>query len=269
MDGRLLEKILKMVILLTCTTLYAQALQKGVPSPEKHFANANELYKKGDYSKALEEYKKIENKSAATYYNLGNCAYKLQQYGWALLYWRRAEQRWSFFNREELIENISLLKEEVAINQGIRTKKRGLIMRAFAKIKHLILSWLQATPLLALQLLFLLLWLFVFIYLRFLYKRRRKGTIVALFALIAFFGILLVMRASIASRTYGVVVGKQARLLSGPGETFQNLRNIPEATEVIIKQKGRPSTDNDEYLKVKALRQLGWIKKDNVEKVVD
>ena len=61
----------------------------------------------------MQYYKRIPHKSAVVNYNLGNCAYKLGQKGYALLYWRRAEHAWKFTGREELLENIFLLKGEL------------------------------------------------------------------------------------------------------------------------------------------------------------
>lgn len=46
------------------------------------FSKANQLYKKGDYLQAIENYEAIENlglQSAEVYYNLGNCFFKTNQ----------------------------------------------------------------------------------------------------------------------------------------------------------------------------------------------
>jgi len=227
---------------------------------QDYFVQANILYKEGKFEAAMELYEKIPNKSAYVYYNLGNCAYKLKRYGWALLHWRRAERYWGFFNRDELLDNIMLLQEEVKKAAGIQKEKRSPIMLAITKIKNLIISWIRSTPHIIIQLLFLLLWLFLFIYIRFLYKKRKKWTIIALFALIAFFGILLVVRYSIDARKYGVVVSQQARLLSGPGETFQTLMQIETAQEAVIKK------EKSDYYKVKVNKHIGWISKKDIEK---
>lgn len=61
------------LLLIIASTVKAQ-------SADELFISANNLYKEGDYTRALEMYKAIEaqeNVSSALYYNLGNCYYKL------------------------------------------------------------------------------------------------------------------------------------------------------------------------------------------------
>jgi len=225
------------------------------------FERANQFYKDGKFDKAMELYKQIPDKSSYVNYNLGNCAYKLNDYGFALLYWRRAEKNWGFFNRGELLENVMLLKEKMVELSGATVKKHNVISLFFIKSKNILSSWTRTMPLFILQFLFLLLWLFLFVYLRFLYKKRRKHTIAALFSLIAFFGIILVVRYSFESKIYGIVVEKQAPVLSGPGKTFQTIMQIYQAEEVVIKK------ESGDYYKIKALKSAGWIDKKYVEKV--
>jgi tetratricopeptide (TPR) repeat protein len=230
-------------------------------SPKELFEQANKLYKSEKFERALELYKKIPNKSVYVNYNLGNCAYKLERYGYALLYWRRAEKNWGVFNREELVSNIFLVKEKLTQMRGITRTKRNPIVKKIVKIKNIGISLLRSMPIFVLQILFLIIWIFLFIYIRFLYKKRKKQTISILFSLIAIFGVLLVVRYTIDSRRYGIVVTKTAPLRSGPGITFQTLLNIPEGTELVIKRKM-----NGSY-KVKALGQIGYVQKGDLEKI--
>jgi len=222
------------------------------------FLQANALYKKGKFAQAKNLYEKIPHKSAFVHYNLGNCAYKLEQYGVALLSWRRAEKHWGFFNRDELIDNITLLKEKLRIIQGGEIKKRSPITLAFLKIKNLIVSSLQSLPLLIVQFIFLLLWLFLFLYIRFLYKKRKKVVICTLFGFIAFFGIILAGRYNIEAHRYGVITSRQAPLLSGPERTFQTLMNLHQAQEVVIKK------ESGAYYKIGVFGQTGWIHSDHI-----
>lgn len=135
------------------STLYPQE-----DNSQEVFAQANALYKAGNFEQAIKLYKQIPKKSSHTYYNLGNCAYKLEQYGLALLYWRKAEMLWSFFNRDELIDNMTLLREKMRVKYTGTDKKRSPITVAATKIKNLAMSWLRAFPLFLLQFFFLLLW---------------------------------------------------------------------------------------------------------------
>lgn len=220
------------------------------------FTQANTLYRQAQYNKALELYTQIPSKSASVHYNMGNCAYKLKRYGYALLYWRRAEHNWGIFHRDELIENITLLQEQL----GLLPKKRNPIIRLGSKIKQFLTSLIKAIPLIFIQLLFLLLWLFLFLYLRFLYKTKQKTIIAILFAIIAFCGIVLITKYSMNARTYGVVL-KQTPLLSGPSQTYQTLMTLKQAQEFIIKQ------EEQNFFKVKVLKRIGWIAKGDTAKI--
>lgn len=57
------------------------------------FVSANELYKNGNFEKAIEIYKEIESKeiiSSELYYNLGNAYYKLNKVGPTIYYYEKA-----------------------------------------------------------------------------------------------------------------------------------------------------------------------------------
>lgn len=225
------------------------------------FNRANQQYKDGHFQKAFDLYKQIPNKSAAVNYNIGNCAYKLKKFGQALVYWRRAEKDWGLFNREEIVDNITLLKDEMRKLYRMPVKKHNPIVRRLIKVKNIILSSIRSLPLLLIQLLFIILWLFLFVYLRFLYKKRKHNVIWIFFALIALFGAILIIRYVSESRIYGVIIKREAPLLSGPSVTFRPLLQLHETEEVIV------TKESDEYYKVKAQKRIGWVSKENVEKI--
>ncbi len=76
---------------------------------------AEEYYKDGQYEKALEEYCTFIDRgirNAELYLNIGNCYYRIGDFGRSLLYYRRG---W-FLNpsNENILQNISLFKKEEA-----------------------------------------------------------------------------------------------------------------------------------------------------------
>ena len=231
-------------------------------SAQQVFEKANAHYKKGDAKKAFELYKQIPEKNVSVLYNMGNSAYKLEKFGYALLYWRKAEQKWGMFDRFELLENIALLKEKVAQLHGLNFKKRSIIVRFFSRSKAIILSYLYTIPLFVLQFLFLLLWLFLFLYLRFLYKTKQRFLIVLLFSACAIIGALMMTRYGLNTKLRGIIVEKKVELRSGPSDYFQPLGNLFEADEVIVKK------ESDGFVKVKSKSAIGWIKKDSVHRIV-
>lgn len=263
----MIKKVFWGALILLCSNSYTRHQPHPMTIPNNSpFYKANELYKKGKFKKAMKLYEKIDNKGAAVYYNLGNCAYKLKQYGKAMLNWRRTEVFWGGFNRGELIDNIVLLREKIKTKMGFPPKKRGSFLRGIVKTKNYLVSWLRAAPLLFLQLMFLLLWIFVFVYLRFLYRKKKQFAIVTVFALIAFFGIMLIVRYSFEARTYGVVI-KDTALRSGPSDTFQELQQLPAAQEIVIKKESGDYYKAVPTATIKALKRVGWIHKKDIEKI--
>lgn len=78
-------------------------------SNENNFKKGVELYNKGNFREALEEWKKIENeyKDFRIFYNIGNCYTKLNKIGYAMLYYEKALK----LKKDKKIEdNINFLK---------------------------------------------------------------------------------------------------------------------------------------------------------------
>jgi len=243
-----LKKIVKLISFFCLSTQIINCQ----PNYQEMFLRANMLYKNGDFEEAYELYKKIPSPSPEVNYNLGNCSYRLEKYGYALLYWRRAEKDWGFLNRSELQNNICLLKKKLDKN----AEQKNFIV----KLKNHILSLIKSTPLIILQILFLICWLFLFLYLRYLYKRNQKFLIILLFIITAILGTFLVVRYNLEKMSYGVVVSESAILLSGPSKNFQELGVLPQASEVTIQKS------SDGFYKIKFNKLFGWTSKNNVEK---
>jgi len=73
------------------------------------FIRANALYQKNECAAALKIYDQIASKGAATWYNMGNCAYMLNDHIHALLYWKRAYKYGNTLIQHESIENMKKL----------------------------------------------------------------------------------------------------------------------------------------------------------------
>jgi hypothetical protein len=222
------------------------------------FLQANKLYKDGEFQKAYDLYKTIHVKSPELAFNKGNCAYQLGEYGYALLYWRRAERDWGLFNRSELLDNISLLYAKLSKKTPF---KNGFIV-FLKRATHYVTSLMRSISLFYLQIIFLFLWILLFLYLRHLYKKKSKWLIIILFLLVALFGTLLVFKYSLSYAKQGIVIRKNVALLSGPGNKFQQLGTLPEAVEVVIQKR------SDLFYKVTFQRQIGWVKQSDIEAIV-
>jgi tetratricopeptide (TPR) repeat protein len=80
-------------ILLTLLFITSYSFAIPTNNSKKLFEKANNLYKKGAYEDAITQYKLVNNQkeeSAALYYNLGNCYYKLQKVAPAIYYYEKA-----------------------------------------------------------------------------------------------------------------------------------------------------------------------------------
>ena len=61
--------------------------------PQEQFRQGNTFYQQGEYRRALETYETILESgrhSSSLYFNMGNCCYKLQEIGRAVLYYEKA-----------------------------------------------------------------------------------------------------------------------------------------------------------------------------------
>jgi tetratricopeptide (TPR) repeat protein len=101
------------------------------PDPSKAFYEANSLYEKREYDKAIEGYRSVINEgveSGPLYYNLGNAYFKTGKPGYAILYYKKAL---------ELMPADSDLKSNLAYAQSL-TEDSGLQPEAPSRFAWLI-----------------------------------------------------------------------------------------------------------------------------------
>jgi tetratricopeptide (TPR) repeat protein len=227
-------------------------------------AQAEELYLKNDFARAYELYQRISEKTPSVYYNLGNCAYKMDKFGYALLYWRRAERDWGLFGRDVLVKNIDLIKQKTSTAQQkelVELPYPKVILNFLTTIQQTLLSMVKAIPLFHLQLIVLILWVILFLYMRMFGKRKQMALICVLFGFLAISAWMLALKYSFQHQKRLVVLYKNTPLLSGPGTNFAPKGHLPEAQEAdILKESG-------EFYRIRVNKHTGWIDKQFVEKV--
>ncbi len=230
------------------------------PSQEL-FLQAHELYKAKDYEKAYELYNQIPNKSARVHYNLGNCAFKLNKLGYALLHFKRAETNWGLFNKTELTHNIKLTKERLNSNNSKKEEKISFIIAVSQHCKSMTISLIRSIKLLYLQLLFLIVWFSIFVLKRWPVAKRFKYATIPLLFLLCIFGFMLAVKYGLRLTSNGIVTAPKAVVRSGPGETYQSIINVREGDE------GTITKITDTYYKVAFKGKLGWINNKVFEKI--
>lgn len=223
----------------SCFSLDAQDTER--------FVQAGEQYKQGHYEESYRMYQEIGKPTARVYFNMGNCAFKLEQNGRALWHWKQAEERWGMFDREDLDNNIALIKQKLAVATH---KKAG---KPLPTIISTVERYVHAIPLLALQLIFLLFWTLLFVYVKKLLKQKRR-LFVALLGICVFInGGLLLYRHIQANCLRGVVIVPKAILYSGPSTTYQKIGELPEGLAVRIERQ------RQDFYKVRTKGQFGWV----------
>jgi len=229
--------------------------------PEDAFIHANTLYQRGEFSQAYDAYKTLIPKTNNIHFNMGNCAFKMGKNGYALLHWRQAENNWGLFGHEELHHNIALLKAQLMKNKenSGETTVSQTLTNMHQATKNILIPWVRAIPLLTLQLLVIIAWILLFTCIRFFRRRIPKTVIILFFSLFACAGATLAIKYNLNHNTYGIIVTDQAQLLSGPGDSFSLLGQLPEASEVaILKQSGA-------FYKIRHAGKFGWVDKKQVE----
>lgn len=264
MIGKIVKNALCFIFFMVTMMLAPTPLVAQTQNAQNLFDQANAVYKNGEYAKAYDLYNQIPNKSSGIHYNLGNCAFKQGKMGYALLHWRRAERNWGYFGREELLENIAIVKAKTT-PQPATTDENITILTSlasfFKSIKNSFFSLVHALPIINLQIIFLALWLFLFIYIRYLYRRKHPIIIILLSVCVGFAGSMLAIKYSFSFKNYIVIVRTPAPLMSGPGAQFATLTQLTEAKEaVMLRESGG-------FYKIRVSNTIGWIDKNVAEKI--
>jgi hypothetical protein len=233
--------------------LFFASILCGYESRDPILVEAHSYYKGGSLQKAVDLYQRLEEKDEVIHFNIGNCFYKLDDKGRALLHWRIAEKKWGILGRGELLENIRLLK-----GYGSQKGLSGF----FQDIRIYLGSYARSFPLFLLQILFLVFWLFLFFFLG--GKAKRGPALVSIIILLLFSTVFFIgIHYYFGCSKKGVVIKKEAPLLSGPSKTFQELGSLQAQDEVCIVGK------SEGYFKVKMSDIKGWILKENIGKIYE
>ena len=185
--------------------------------------SAEEYYKKGEYSKALEEYKEYIDKgiqSPELYLNIGNCHYRMGNFGESLLYYRKA---WFLSpGNESVNNNIALFsKEKANPNPFISLFSRIVDRISLRKFSYLLVAS------------FTLLIIIFSVRLIQTVKLVNFPTTPLLFLCGVFFIFSLIGFSIWSSRakTRWVITMETTIAYSGPDENFKELMRVDEAEE--------------------------------------
>ncbi len=216
---------------------------------EEQFLRANQEYKRKKYKDAVVLYDSIKNKGRATWYNMGNCYYHMNQYIDALVCWRRAQNGSCQNEYDAIMHNIDTLHACTGSFYAQKTGFDNLVMRKINSVSLLTFQWL------------FLIGLFLGI---FLFKRLRRTGIYRIILLLhmgltMLTGIACGIKYHQQKQVFGVVREKQAQLFSGPNNAYHVLLSLQETDEVLV-QEQKPG-----WYKICIDNTIGWVPVDTVE----
>ncbi|MFO7945241.1 MAG: hypothetical protein R6V19_00280 [Armatimonadota bacterium] len=235
----------------TCATAHAQADAAEV------FKTANTHYASGKYAEAARQYRRLirdGHGSVWVYFNLGNTYTKLEEYGLALLQYRRALLVAP--RSEDIRHNLRYVEGRLSYQPAneIPTWWHWVVDRVVSNttlnellIVTVVLYWLTAAA---------AIWR--------LRTRRRLATVLLVAGIIVVFvgtGLCVVQW----NRGWGsnsAIVIEQAAMLSGPGAAFDTLATLPDGAEVrILSAEGQ-------YREVRTeAGGRGWVSKQSVRHI--
>lgn len=208
-------------------------------SAQELFLQANQCYEKKEYQRAIDLYNKIPNKSAAIWYNLGNCEYKNGNNLQALLYWKRAHK----------MANSQIRKNSI-FNSAIASKKLGIPEST---------TLAYNVPVLPLQILFFCAFSVFLVINRKLWHAKRFGLLLLIALFVITSGALTFASYKAHTAEHALIMHDESAIFAGPDSQYHEITQLPPASNVVIKEK------KDGWSKISWCGQTGWIENRNIE----
>lgn len=211
-----------------------------ISGPYAWFQEANQLYNQGQYREAAQLFQRLVQHSSwanfAVFYNLGNCYVRLQEYGRALAYYRKAQRLRP--NHLDLLHNIQLIHRKLGKTESTRDelRLRFLFWYYLLSLEQIFYAVVGFTGLC------LLLWS---VYLR----RSVRGLTGLRWPNAALTTLTLILGLSFGIKLYqeryiskGVITQNPVTARSGYGDQFEPLFRLTEADQVRILESLEIST---------------------------
>jgi tetratricopeptide (TPR) repeat protein len=232
-------------------------LALALASPADDFQAANKLYDAGKSSDAIAAYERIQPKTSAVYFNLGNAYFRAGETGRAVLNYERARR---LSPRDpDILANLRFAQQKLGVDEVNAPPKAWQRMMHALIDSHTPAEW-SAYELMGMWLAALAMGLALWV-------RRARTALLVVSA--AGFAWLLVAGSALSyqmidERTgpHAIVVTRQAQARFAPLPDSTVHVQLPEGTEVSVRE------DRGQWLLVeRADGQQGWIRRDSVERV--
>jgi tetratricopeptide (TPR) repeat protein len=239
--------LMSVVCCLSSHKLFAQ-------SPNEIFSTANAQYQKSEFEQAAAQYEKIISlgyESAEVYYNLGNCYFKLNQTGPAILNYERAKK----INPDNDDINFNLRLANLRVADRIEPLPEMMLVKALKNIlSALSVDGWSKWAVALLWLAFAALAGFMFINIS---KLRFASFLVGLFALliaVAFLFIAFQQNNYLQTHRFGIVTVTNTYVKSAPADRGTDLFILREGVKAEILEEA------SDWRKIKlADGKIGWI----------
>ncbi len=228
--------------------------------PQDFFVKANQFYEEGKYTEALDQYLEIEKATShwKVYYNIGNCYYKLNQPVRAKVYYLKARRLEPF--EPSIQKNIEIVNK--LLIDKVPSPKPDFISRMLMRIESIV-----SLNILSITLLLLIVIFNGFVFMLIKKEKNRfifYGVSFSLILLLLFTGYHIHRVNKYNRRNIAVIIKKDARLRSGPGENNTVLFKVNPGLEVKIIDRGV----NKKWLQVSASSEIaGWIDAESLEQI--
>ncbi|MDP8201676.1 MAG: tetratricopeptide repeat protein [Candidatus Tenebribacter burtonii] len=245
------KSILLLLFLLILSSVYT------VTQTETIFNEAITSYQEKDYHTALEKFDLIENEgiiNADLYYNIGNCYFRINEIGRAILYFKKALKVRS--DHQAARRN---LEYALTFTKDKQNSENESVIRSF---------WLKtfdsfSINFLAIIILAIFLIIIILISIMIIHYRNRERTVplflttIFIFLFLAFFIISILKWQEFHNDNEAVILSTSVIGYSGPGEDFTRVFTIHEGMIFTLER------DEDNWSLIKLENGLGgWIKKD-------
>ncbi|MBN2226897.1 MAG: hypothetical protein JW763_06000 [candidate division Zixibacteria bacterium] len=247
-----------LLILGSVLVLMAGSVSAAEINADSLFAAATGHYENMEYDAALADYLKLEEAgyvSAPLYFNIGNCYFKQDEPGYAILYYLRAQRLDP--TDEDIAGNLAFARQFMAVSmEGVQINPVTTFMDGLVKPFTLNqLAWLAS-----------ILFIVFISYLCVIIARHYGGIGIRIIGYI----LVIVLLISSAMTTYkyrtdygretGVVIAPEANVYSGPGEGH-DLEFVGSYGLTFMVERAK----DNYYLVIFENKRKGWIEKQLVE----
>ncbi len=228
------------------------------------FNQATEHYNKGEYAQAIKNYEDILGNgehSAALYFNLGNCYYKLNEIGSSIYFYEKALLLKP--NDSEILNNLRYAQNMRL--DAIEEMPKTDLGRLYTNFVNMLSFDQWAYSAIFLIILFVLLYLAYF-FLRYA-TQKRLAFIVSIFSLIL--GAFCVLIAYLQYQNFkkdnpAIIYSPEVKITSEPNNNSEVVFTLHEGTKVNVLEQ------LNDWKKIRlADGKTGWLKSDNLKLLKD